>query len=61
MSDIEAISDEILLMDKGKIIKSGTSLELIESLPKEVKPILSNLSLEDVYLYYLGERLKEND
>lgn len=61
VSDIEAIADEILLMDKGKIIKSGTSLELIESLPKEVKPILSNLSLEDVYLYYLGERLKEND
>lgn len=55
VSDIEAISDSILLMKEGKLLRSGTARELIESLPADWKPVLHAPSLEDVYLYYLGE------
>ena len=43
VSDIEAIAG------------SGTSGELIASLPADWTPVLHAPSLEDVYLYYLGE------
>lgn len=54
VSDIEAIADSILLMKQGKLLRSGTARELIESLPADWKPVLHAPSLEDVYLYYLG-------
>lgn len=54
VSDIEAIADSILLMKQGKLLRSGTAKELIESLPADWKPVLHAPSLEDVYLYYLG-------
>ena len=59
VSDIEAISDSILLMKEGKLLCSGTARELIASLPEDWKPVLHAPSLEDVYLYYLGEERHE--
>lgn len=55
VSDIEAIADSILLMRQGKLLRSGTSEELIQSLPADWTPVLHSPSLEDVYLYYLGD------
>ena len=55
VSDIEAISDQILLIRKGTLLRSGTATELIDSLPDTLTPVLHAFSLEDVYLYYLGE------
>ena len=55
VSDIEAIADRILLLKKGQLLKTGTSEELIGSLPQDWKPVLHAPGLEDVYLYYLGE------
>ena len=55
VSDIEAIADQILLLKKGQLLKTGTSEELIGSLPQDWKPVLHAPGLEDVYLYYLGE------
>ena len=59
VSDIEAISDQILLMRKGTLLRSGTATELIDSLPDTLTPVLHAFSLEDVYLYYLGENGNE--
>ena len=55
VSDIEAIADSILLMKQGKLLRSGTAEELIQSLPDDWTPVLHSPSLEDVYLYYLGD------
>lgn len=97
VSDIESISDQILMMKKGQMVGIGTPGELIESvavkvkempcppeeldhmqeqykvgnifqrrgetwvriigdnLPAEGQYVEDHLSLEDVYLYYLGE------
>ncbi len=59
VSDIEAIADQILLMKEGKLLRSGTARELIESLPADWTPVLHAFSLEDVYLCYLGEDAHE--
>ncbi len=55
VSDIEAIADSILLLRQGKLLRAGTATELIDSLPETLTPVLHAFSLEDVYLYYLGE------
>lgn len=97
VSDIESISDQILMMKKGQMVGMGTPGELIESVADKVKEmscspeeldrvqeqykvgnifqrhgetwvriigdnlstegqyVEDHLSLEDVYLYYLGE------
>lgn len=97
VSDIESISDRIIMMKKGKLIGTGTSGELMrrvadkvrempcepeelpamqrkyrvgnvfqrdgktwirmvgDELPQEGSFVTDHLSLEDVYLYYLGE------
>lgn len=59
VSDIEAIADDILLMRNGKLVRSGSVSELITSLPETWKPVLHSLSLEDVYLCYLGDESHE--
>ena len=59
VSDIEAIADSILLLKQGKLLRSGTAGELIGSLPAHWTPVLHAPSLEDVYLYYLGEDVHE--
>ena len=97
VSDIESISDQILLMKKGKLLGMGTPEQLLESVADKVKEmpcpaekleavqkqyrvgnvfqrqgetwvrligddlpdegnfVQDRVSLEDVYLYYLGE------
>ena len=55
VSDIEAIAKDILLLKQGQLLHSGTAEELIASLPSDWVPVLHAPSLEDVYLYYLGE------
>ena len=55
VSDIEAIAGSVLLLKDGKLLRSGTPEELIASLPDGWEPVLHSPSLEDVYLYYLGE------
>ena len=59
VSDIEAIADSILLLKQGKLLRSGTAGALIGSLPVDWAPVLHAPSLEDVYLYYLGEDVHE--
>lgn len=55
VSDIEAIAQDILLLKKGQLLRTGAAGELIASLPPDWIPVLHAPSLEDVYLYYLGE------
>ena len=55
VSDIESIADQVLLMKKGKLQRMGTPQELIAAIPPEWEPVAYHLSLEDVYLYFLGE------
>ena len=97
VSDIESISDKIILMKKGNLVDVGTPIELTNSvigkvkelpcpadkldemqskykvgnvfqrnnetwvrvigddLPDEGRNVTEHLTLEDVYLYYLGE------
>ena len=59
VSDIEAIAGDIILMKEGRLMLSGSPHELIESLPKDKKPLLGYFTLEDVYLHYLGEDANE--
>lgn len=55
VSDIESIADEVLLMKRGRLLNVSSPAELIKSLPSDIKPVAYYPSLEDVYLYYLGD------
>ncbi len=55
VSDIESIADEVMLLKKGKLIRISPPAELIASLPDTWEPVGVRMSLEDVYMYYLGE------
>lgn len=55
VSDIESIADQVLLMKKGKLQRMGTPQELIAAVPQDWEPVAYHLSLEDVYLCFLGE------
>lgn len=60
VSDIEAIAGDIILLKEGKLTLSGSPKELMASLPGEVKPLMgSYYTLDDVYLYYLGDELAD--
>lgn len=59
VSDIEVIADDILLLREGRLLRSGSAGELIRSLPEALTPMLHSFSLEDVYLYYLGDDAHE--
>ncbi len=62
VSDIEAIAGDIILLKEGKLVRSGSPKELIGSIPPETKPLMGNYySLDDVYLYYLGDELAEDE
>lgn len=55
VSDIETIAGQVVLIQDGKLVRQGSVEELLEEMKeKQVTPIGGNLSLEDVYLYYLG-------
>lgn len=55
VSDIESIADKVLLMKKGKLQMIGSPQELIAAVPDSWEPVAYHLSLEDVYLCFLGE------
>ena len=55
VSDIESIADQVLLMQKGSLLRVDTPHALIGSLPADWKPVMGVASLEDVYMYYLGD------
>ena len=55
VTDIETIANKVILLKKGRLIKSDTPENLIASLPEDWQPVAHYPSLEDVYLYYLGE------
>ena len=102
VSDVEYIANDILLMKEGQIVLSGTSEELIASMPERVwsctltrekvndymkkykvsnvktvsggtqlrvisvdppteRAVLEETSLEDVFLYYFGEKAGADD
>ncbi|MBR3382585.1 MAG: ATP-binding cassette domain-containing protein [Clostridia bacterium] len=47
VSDIESIADDVILMQKGKLVAHGRPDELVAS--------VNGRDLEDVYMHYLGE------
>ena len=55
VSDIESIADQVLLMKKGRLLRVDTPQALIAAIPDTWEPVAYHLSLEDVYLYFLGE------
>ena len=55
VSDIESIAGQVLLMQKGRLLRVDTPQALIASLPADWKPVMGVPSLEDVYLYFLGD------
>ncbi len=55
VSDIESIADQVLLLKKGKLIRMDAPQALIDALPEDWEPVSYHLSLEDVYLFFLGE------
>ena len=55
VSDIESIADQVLLMKNGKLLRMAPPSELIAALPDTWEPVAYHLSLEDVYLCFLGE------
>ena len=61
VSDIESIADQVLLMKKGKLIKTDTPQQLIDSIPDSWTPVSHYVSLEDVYLYYLDADDEDSD
>ena len=55
VSDIESIADRVLLMKKGRLLQVDTPQALIAAIPDTWEPVAYHLSLEDVYLHFLGE------
>ncbi len=55
VTDIESIADKVILMKKGRLIDVDTPANLIAAIPESWKPVAYNLSLEDVYMYFLGD------
>lgn len=60
VSDLERLSDEVILLKKGKVILRGDTDAVIARTQKDANREIS--SLEDVYLYHFGEqKYGEND
>ena len=55
VSDIESIADQVLLIKNGKLLRMAPPSELIAAIPDAWEPVAYHLSLEDVYLCFLGE------
>ena len=55
VSDIESIADQVLLMKQGRLLRVDAPQALIAAVPDTWEPVAYRLSLEDVYLYFLGE------
>ena len=49
-------ADEVLLMKQGRIVEKGSPEQLTGNVRASgVQPLYDRYSLEDVYLYYLGD------
>lgn len=55
VSDIESIANQVMLLKRGKLLQMDTPQALIDALPDSWEPVAYHLSLEDVYLCFLGE------
>ena len=55
VSDVEYIADQVMLMKNGKFLRMAPPAELIAAVPDTWEPVAYHVSLEDVYLYFLGE------
>lgn len=55
VTDIETIAGQVLLMKKGRLLREDTPQALIASVPEDWEPVTGRMSLEDVYLYFLGD------
>lgn len=56
VSDVESIASQILLMQSGHLVKTGTAEQLLDSVCDQVQEtVTGKLSLEDVYLHYLAD------
>jgi len=55
VSDVESIANQVLLMKGGRLVGMDTPQKLVDSVPNTWEPVQGRMSLEDVYLYYLGE------
>ncbi|MCI8401704.1 MAG: ABC transporter ATP-binding protein [Lachnospiraceae bacterium] len=55
VTDVESIAGQVILMKKGELLKMDTPQALMEAIPDSWTPVAYHLSLEDVYLYFLGE------
>lgn len=54
VSDVESIASQIMLMQKGCLVKIDTPQALLDSVrPFVSEPVNGRLSLEDVFLYYV--------
>ena len=56
VSDVESIASQILLMGNGRLVAMDSPADLLSAVAPHVKePVTGRLSLEDVYLHYLGD------
>lgn len=55
VTDIETIAHQVLLLKKGRLLRMDPPHDLIAALPQGWQPVTGTLSLEDVYLHFLGE------
>ena len=55
VSDVEYIADQVMLMKNGKFLRMAPPAELIAAVPDTWEPVAYHVSLEDVYLCFLGE------
>ncbi len=54
--DIETIATKVMLMGHGELVAMDSPAELIRAVaPQVTETVTGRLSLEDVYLYYLGD------
>ena len=65
VSDIETISNEVLLLKEGTLIRKGSCKTLIEEVRKNTARSIryadQKITLEDVYLYHFGDQYDKTD
>ena len=59
MEEVEMICDRVIIIDKGKILASGTTDELKEMIKFEEKVVVSKPTLNDVFLELTGKELRD--
>ena len=59
VSDIETIARAVLMLKEGNLVCSGTPEELVAGIPADFREPGHHFTLEDAYLYYLGEATDE--